>query len=69
MARLLHTATSLGTARSDDRGRMVLEHVQLFETNQKLVLASVGWAGLGFSSRGSVSYRFLVAPEIKEQLK
>jgi hypothetical protein len=54
MARLPHTATSLGTARSDDRGPMVLEGAQASETNQKLVLAQIVWAGLGFSSRGSV---------------
>jgi len=69
MARLPRTATSLGRARSDDRGSMVLEDVQLFEADQKLTFASIGGTGLGCSSRGSVSYRFLVAPEIKEQLK
>jgi hypothetical protein len=47
---------------------MVLDRVQWLETNQKLALASVERAGLRFSSRGFGACRFLVAPEIKEQL-
>jgi hypothetical protein len=54
MARLPHTATSLGRSRSDERGLMVLEDVQSFEADQKLTFAPIGGTGLGCSSRGSV---------------
>lgn len=54
MARPSHTAIFPGRARLAVRGRMVLGRVQWLETNQKLALASVERAGLGFSSRGSV---------------
>jgi hypothetical protein len=47
---------------------MVLDRVQSFETNQKLALALMERVGLGFSLRGFGACRFLVAPEIKEQL-
>jgi predicted deacetylase len=47
---------------------MVLGRVQLLEANQKLALAVMEQAGLGFSMRGFGACRFLVAPEIKEQL-
>jgi hypothetical protein len=68
MARSSHTAIFPGGARLAVRGRMVLDRVQSFETNQKLALALMERVGLGFSSRGFGVCRFLVAPEIKEQL-
>jgi hypothetical protein len=66
MTRPSHTTTSLGRARSVARGRMVLDRVQSLDVNQKLALAPMERAGLGFSTRGFGACRFLVAPEIKE---
>jgi len=76
MAPPSHAAISLGGARSATRGRMVLERVRSFEANQKLALAPMERVGLGFSRTGWArvlnawfgACRFLVAPEIKEQL-
>jgi hypothetical protein len=67
MARPSHTTTSPGGARLAVRGRMVLDGVQSLEANQKLALALMERAGLGFSTRGFGACRFLVAPRIKEQ--